>query len=300
MREKIEVCDLCAGRDFSAQYTMPDRVCGRGEVFGIVQCGECGLVFVNPRPMEAEIGAYYPQGYESYQPVTGFRRAVKWLFLRSDLARMRRLVPAGGRILDVGTGVGEDAAFLRDRGAWQVQATDASEFAAAQAQKHFGLSVLVGRLESLGLPDAAYDVVRMRYVLSHVHSPRRELAEVRRILKPGGWLVLWVPNIDSLSWRAFGSNWEGGEAPRHLYDFSVRTLSRYLTDAQFSVEEIRHSIVPNTFIHSARNFLSARGAPNLLLKIFTLNPLTLALFLPFSLIAAVLCKSDRIMIIAKR
>ena len=63
---------------------------------------------------------------------------------------------------------------------------------------------------------------------------------------------------------------------------------------------IRHSIVPNTFIHSARNFLAARRAPRFLIKIFGLNPVMLALFLPLSLAAAIIGRSDRIMVIAKK
>ncbi len=246
------------------------------------------------------MGRYYPDAYESYYPRTGFKRLVKSMFLFSDARRIRRIVGSAARILDVGAGAGEDAAFLRDRGRFRVEATDVNVFAAAQAKRYFHLEVRVGSLHSLGLQEAAYDLVRMRYVLSHVYSPRRTLAEAHRILKPGGWLVLWVPNADSWSWYLFGKHWEGGEAPRHLFSFSPKTLARYLADAGFSIVSLRQGIVPNTFIHSVRNLLEVLGAPQFVRRLFTLNPLMLAIFLPVSLAAALAGKSDRIMVIARK
>lgn len=292
-------CDLCGSSGFQPLYLMPDRVSRSGE-FQIVTCTTCGLVFVNPRPGEEEMRRYYPNVYGSYQLLRGFRRLVKYIFLRLDFWRVRRLIGRCGRILDVGAGAGEDAAYLRDHGGWQVDATDVGEFAAEQAKQCFNLNMRVGPLESLRLPAEAYDLIRMRYVLSHVHSPRRTLAEVHRVLKPGGWLILWVPNIDSVSWRIFRGHWEGGEPPRHLFDFSPRTLTRYLESAGFAPIRISQSIVPNTAIHSARNAIESAGAPRLLQKLFTLNPLTLLVFTPLSLLAAILGQSDRIMVIARK
>ena len=48
-------CNLCGSAKYSALYSMPDRKFFREEFFTVVECGECGLGFVNPRPTYAEM-----------------------------------------------------------------------------------------------------------------------------------------------------------------------------------------------------------------------------------------------------
>jgi ubiquinone/menaquinone biosynthesis C-methylase UbiE len=257
------------------------------------------LVFVNPRPSQSEIQKYYPANYPSYLPSKGIQRFLKKNLLKKEIQYWRRRLPPHAAFLEVGAGGGEDLAFLKNHSDWQVTGTDISNDAAAEAKKRFNLSVSIGLLEELKLPGEHYDAIRMKYIISHVHSPKRLLTEAHRLLKPGGYLMMWLPNIDSFDQEIFGPHWEGQEPPRHLYDFSEATIRAYLQKSGFTVERVIHSIVPNTYIHAFRRLLEDRGLKKLA-KLVTINPVTLALAFPIAFVAALFHKSGRIIIQAKK
>ena len=86
---------------------------------------------------------------------------------------------------------------------------------------------------------AAFDVITMWQSLEHVHEPHEVLCEARRLLAPGGKLIIATPNIDSLPFRWFGHAWYGLDLPRHLTHFAPWTLRLMLHRAGFRVGRIR-------------------------------------------------------------
>ncbi len=100
---------------------------------------------------------------------------------------------------------------------------------------------------------------RLWNVFEHLYDPAATLAEIRRILAPGGLLVLAVPDAGSLDARIFGPRWTGYDVPRHLYTFDRHTLDRMLNRAGFQVVRRRcldssHSV----FFFSLRFWLHGR------------------------------------------
>jgi SAM-dependent methyltransferase len=83
------------------------------------------------------------------------------------------------------------------------------------------------------------DVVTLWNVLEHLYDPKATLLEIRRILRPGGLLVIALPNLDCLDAHIFGPAWSGYDVPRHLYVFSEATLTRMLAQTGFRVLRIR-------------------------------------------------------------
>jgi SAM-dependent methyltransferase len=103
-------------------------------------------------------------------------------------------VSAGTKVLDVGTGPGVVAAGAAGRGA-EVAAVDADPEMVATASRNVpGLDARVAVLPGLPFEDAAFDVVVGNFVINHVGEPGRAVAELRRVLRPGGRLALtcWV------------------------------------------------------------------------------------------------------------
>jgi SAM-dependent methyltransferase len=145
---------------------------------------------------------------------------------------------------------------------WQVTGIDASPAAVRRVREQLGLRALVGSLPHPELGPAEFDVVTLWHSLEHVHDPVAVLREVRRLLVPGGKVVVAVPNIDSRPFRWFGQSWFGLDLPRHLTHFSPQTLRKMLTKSGFAagpVRMLRHSDWLRSSVKIARN--QGRSAP---------------------------------------
>lgn len=136
------------------------------------------------------------------------------------------------KLLDVGCGNGSYLLSMRRLG-WHVEGIEpdpeAAKFAAAE-----GLPVRVAPLESCELAPASYDAVTLHHVIEHLADPWRVLVRLRRALKPGGVLVVVVPNPASAGARRFGPAWRAWDAPRHRVLLGPRALAAAARDAGFS------------------------------------------------------------------
>src|SRR5204863_9881513 len=91
-------------------------------------------------------------------------------------------------------------------------------------------------------PDNSFDVVYLGDVIEHVASPRRELAEIHRILRPRGIVVLRTPNARSgfaaitlAAARVLHCSWAHSEAPYHLHEFTRQSLRVLLESLGFGI-----------------------------------------------------------------
>jgi 2-polyprenyl-3-methyl-5-hydroxy-6-metoxy-1,4-benzoquinol methylase len=118
---------------------------------------------------------------------------------------------------------------------WSVDGVDFDAKAIATASSKYGLNLRHGDLASAHFPDGTFDAVTLSHVIEHVPDPVALLGEVRRVLKPGGRMVVTTPNCESYGHREFKEHWFGLDAPRHLHIFSPQTLSEAGRRAGFRV-----------------------------------------------------------------
>lgn len=238
--------------------------------FEIRRCRACGLALAWPQPSRERLAAYYPAAYYGSAKDARFPRLVEAAQNRLFGWRARRveqLLGAPGRVLDIGCGRGFLLSAFRRRG-WSVEGTELSEESARHAREVLGLTAHVGAVEDLALPPASFDAAVMWHVLEHVPEPGRVVAEVYRLLKPGGAFLVSVPNFDSPEARATRAGWFHLDVPRHLVHFTPETLRAALAAAGF--EELGSSwFAPEydvfSFVQSALNQVGFR--PNLLYEI---------------------------------
>lgn len=260
-------CNFC-GSALAAPFALvPDLLLERLAVKAtLVRCRQCGLVYQNPRPPLAEMGAHYPPEYEPYADHVAQRQG-NWLLQKAiahgtnKRCRFVTRYKRTGRLLDIGCAMGGFLLGMRGQGGWTVAGVEVNRAVAAAAQQQHGLDIFAGTLEEAAYPDASFDAVTMWDVLEHVHDPGQTLAEIHRILRTDGIVVIRVPNLASWDAALFGATWAGLDAPRHLYIFTPETLSAFLTKAGFQVLE--HSCAIGsymTFVLSMRFWLTARGA----------------------------------------
>jgi 2-polyprenyl-3-methyl-5-hydroxy-6-metoxy-1,4-benzoquinol methylase len=109
-------------------------------------------------------------------------------------------VVAGKDVLDAGCGVGYGVEILASAGARAVTGIDLDPAAVATAAERFGAhaeAFLQGDVRELPAADASFDVVVCFETIEHVEDGARALAEFRRVLRPGGVLVVSSPNPDA-------------------------------------------------------------------------------------------------------
>lgn len=120
-----------------------------------------------------------------------------------DLAVQRMRIPDGGKVLEAGCGTGTVfPALVAELGRGMVVGIDHSLSFLQQARVRandggFGDLVLLvqGDVQALPFPDAWFDAAHTERVLMHVADPSRVMQELRRVVKPGGWIVCVEPDL---------------------------------------------------------------------------------------------------------
>jgi SAM-dependent methyltransferase len=139
-------------------------------------------------------------------------------------------LPPNAEILDVGTSTGSNLRLLRDLGFDHVTGVDQSpEAIRFCAEKGLGL-VRQGDIRALEFPDRRFDLVLATDIIEHVDDDLGALRELRRVLKPGGYLLLTVPAFTFL-WGV------QDEVSHHKRRYSLRNLLRIVRVAELSPQD---------------------------------------------------------------
>lgn len=232
-------CRLCGGSRCRVLYALANN--------DVIRCQECDLVFFRHIGTEEEIAKIYGEEYFFGAP-SYFSVAEDSPVVRDHKRNLDRLegIPRGS-LLDVGCATGVFARLAQQRG-WRVSGVELSPWASRIAREH-GVDVYTGTLENAGFPDNSFSVVSAFDVIEHVRDPLALLSEIRRILAPGGTLIMNTTCYRSgLNYVAHALNAVGfGSAPLHrlfphyhLYYFSSKSLREILSRAGFIAEDILH------------------------------------------------------------
>ena len=214
------------------------------KTFTLDLCSVCRCLFLNPMPGSEEIAGFYPTQYWWNAGKPGTLKKLESIYRRIALRdHVSFITRAAGRrqgveILDVGCGSGTLLGLLKQQG-FRVTGVDFSPEAARVAFAEHGVRVVIGSLGEAAFPGQSFDVVTLFHVMEHVTNPRDVLAEVFRILKPGGAIVLQVPNIESWQFQVFGARWYGLDIPRHVIDYSKSAMLKLLDDSGFVPRRVR-------------------------------------------------------------
>lgn len=195
----------------------------------LVACLDCGMVYESPRFPESLILKGYEQARDEHdsqfsQRVDGFRRAIRSL--------KSRLPPPPADVLDVGTAGG---AFLTAATEWgyRAQGLDPSIALVEQGKKR-GLSITQGTLASAPWSPHTFDLVCLWDVLEHVADPFAVLSQCKRLLRPGGVLLINFPDIGTWPARLAGRHY-WWLLSVHLHHFSKPTLKKLCARAGFEI-----------------------------------------------------------------
>jgi SAM-dependent methyltransferase len=156
------------------------------------------------------------------------------------LARYVRGLQRGGRLLDIGSGRCEFA--IRTSRQFYTVATDVSAFGVRFGLDQSSGTLRVARAVGASLPfgDETFDVVTAMDVLEHVPDPSGAIAEIARVLKATGLIVMKTPHTGSIGRDWKGSQWHGYRDPTHISVLPPSVWVRHLQSAHFDIIDTFH------------------------------------------------------------
>ncbi|HEX8030267.1 MAG TPA: class I SAM-dependent methyltransferase [Vicinamibacterales bacterium] len=270
-------CDLCGSDRSVVLFIASDLRYNIPGEFPVRRCQQCGLVYTSPRPVGDDLARYYPSDYAPHGNVakqhtgrTGstMRRlmhgsgVLRWAAARAyNAVSFRAFVPfeTPGTVLDVGCGGGRYLSVWQALG-WQIAGVEPNSDVAARVRASLGATIYTGLIEEVDLPVGAFDLVTMVHSLEHTLSPSLALRRLRSATKPGGRLLVMVPNFASLERWLCGPTWDALEVPRHLYHFDPKTLRALFAKEGWHITHLSGSAFPNTTLAQIRRALGRASA----------------------------------------
>lgn len=240
-KEKLEnvICNYCGADNYTKRYEK--------EGYNIVQCNQCGLVYVNPRLIQNDIFELYD---ENYFHGKGFDKSVEYKdefennknktnLLDWDVSSIKEKLKSNSDkplLLDAGCGMGLFLYKAQIAG-FECEGIELSPYAAKFVES-VGFTVQNTSLENAEMTKNKYDAIVMREVIEHLADPKAILKKAYNALKPGGVLFMTTGNYDCPERKVRGKDWFYFMPEGHIYIFSNKTMNNYLKETGFSKIEV--------------------------------------------------------------
>ncbi len=230
-------CPICKGTNLTHKENVLDHSISK-ESFKLNQCTDCKFIFTNPQPDSESLWRYYEsEDYVSHSKTTkGFinfwYKRVQQFNLQLKYKAITPHVPRG-TWLDYGAGAGDFVKFARKK-EQEIIGLEPSPKARETALSH---SVELLNTSYIGdIPKGTIACITLWHVLEHIPNFTEVLRDLSEVLKPGGVLVLALPNYLSLDAKIYKSDWAAYDVPRHLWHFSENDIQNL--SANYNLELI--------------------------------------------------------------
>ncbi len=211
-----------------------------GESFSLLLNEEYQILKTHPQPTLDKLGSYYE--FEDYISHTDGKRTlfekmyhfIKRKAIRDKVKLINSYQPVKGRILDIGAGTGDFLLECKNQN-WDILGIEPNDKAKGIALgKGIKFGDTIEKLES-----NSFDVITMWHVLEHVPDVEHQVAELKRLLKPSGTIVIAVPNFKSYDAKYYKEFWAAYDVPRHLWHFSKTAIERLFDKQNMNLEDIK-------------------------------------------------------------
>lgn len=294
-------CVCCGGTNREPVIASSDYEIDIDCTFHVVRCSDCGLGYTFPRPVLRQIiEHFYPDDYICFIHANDQAQEPGRLDAlfdeRTNGPRLRKISRYFGErridLLDVGCGDGYLIKHLKRKTDWRLRGLEPNEVMAAHLRR-MGIAVDCGLLEDMRYQDASFDVVTLTHVLEHTENPLSMLIEISRILRPGGMLMVEVPNFNAFDRGYMGRFWWGYHLPRHTYHFTQVTLSRLAAMAGLQQDSIRFPLLFGSMAWNFHILLKKSFVPKFISdKLTYRSPILLGLGVPFEMLNVALKRGN--------
>ena len=211
-----------------------------GESFSLLLNEEYQILKTHPQPTLDKLGSYYE--FEDYISHTDGKRTlfekmyhfIKRKAIRDKVSLINSHQPLKGRILDIGAGTGDFLLEAKNQN-WDILGIEPNDKAKGIAVgKGIKFGDTIEKLES-----NSFDVITMWHVLEHVPDVEHQIAELKRLLKPSGTIIIAVPNFKSYDAKYYKEFWAAYDVPRHLWHFSKTAIEKLFDKQNMNLEDIK-------------------------------------------------------------
>ena len=211
-----------------------------GESFSLLLNEEYQILKTHPQPTLDKLGSYYE--FEDYISHTDGKRTlfekmyhfIKRKAIRDKVKLINSYQPVKGRILDIGAGTGDFLLECKNQN-WEILGIEPNDKAKGIAVgKGIKFGDTIEKLES-----NSFDVITMWHVLEHVPDVEHQVAELKRLLKPSGTIIIAVPNFKSYDAKYYKEFWAAYDVPRHLWHFSKTAIEKLFDKQNMNLEDIK-------------------------------------------------------------
>lgn len=256
-------CCVCGANNYEPLYK-PAHSPGP-----VVRCKECGFVYVTPietnkalitegpvlgdRPSHLLHSSDLNEIKGSWEEpiIEGYISELrpKQVNAEEALMHINALTGQRGKILDYGCFCGVFLSVAQQQG-WDAYGIEPLVMPSIYARGTFGLKITTDTLRPDTFPEDFFDVVTAFQVFEHIVDPQDSLTKIRRIIKPGGFIAIEVPNIDNI-WVNVLKEKHRHFVEDHVSFFSANTLSRLLEQMGFKACEVYYPVRVLSYRHVA-------------------------------------------------
>lgn len=261
LRPTAPTCDCCGAQAWEYLFSESGIDLGR--------CSECGLHYVAQMPRREQRMTEIEAGhFAGTRVVTGAkvhrgdenRRLGQF---RRYIEQVRNAAPKG-KWLEIGCGTGSLISMARSEFGIDASGIELSADRRQAARKLTGATIYGEPLEHLHLTEGSFAAVMLVTVFSHLTSPAETLTEIRRILRPGGILLLVTGEIGPGVRKKHAFSWDLGD---HLYFLGIGTVERYAETAGFEIVEREQVWQPSALYTRERFKVRGRSKVRDLIKL---------------------------------
>lgn len=165
------------------------------------------------------------------------------------------------KVLDFGCGNGQYLIQMKSlHPNWELYGFDIS--ANKEIKKIDGtITIVTGDFEQLttSFPKEYFDIIRLNNVFEHLNNPVSTLKDLVSLARKGCIIMIEVPNIDSLKFKVFGKYFSSLDIPRHLYHYTIKTLSEICRSCGLEIQSVRTIGSPKSTVRSLYYALGRNG-----------------------------------------
>jgi len=219
-----------------------------GETFKLVYDERYKMLVTSPQPFSKNLGKYYDS--EDYISHTDSKKGLlQWAYQivkRYSLSKKVELIKkrngSVGSVLDIGAGTGNFLKRASDKG-WEVHGVEPNKKARTYAeQKQIDLKEHITDFKG-----KQFDVVTLWHVLEHLPDLDNIVSQIESLVKPGGVLLIAVPNFNSYDASYYKEFWAAYDVPRHLWHFSQKSM-KLIFSGEMNLEKIKPMLFDSFYV----------------------------------------------------